>query len=367
MKKIASTTGAIGKPASLFRGFALLIQYMLWLLPVQYAFYQQSISKEVCNAMDLQHLQDFVVVAQEMNITRAAERLGMAQPPLTRIIHGLEEELGVQLFDRSKRQIALTPAGKVFLEHSTPLLSQYQEAVQLTRQVSRGEKGRLHVGFTGAAIYSILPDIVRVYSERFPDGEVVLRDLSLLSPQARMQALHEQQIDIAFLSAPPAEQGIRSEQVFECSLAVILPRTHPLAAESAVPLAALAQEAWIWSPRRKHERVCNQLLHLCQQAGFEPRIVQTAHQFHTGVSLVASGVGIMVTEAWTRGQQLMPDRVVYRPLKDVSWRVPLHMLWQASKRTPLLEAFLSVAREVSTRLANSDTTTELRDPTTKTG
>jgi DNA-binding transcriptional LysR family regulator len=163
-----------------------------------------------------------------------------------------------------------------------------------------------------------LPDIVRVYSERFPNGEVVLRDLSLLLPRARMQALHEQRIDVAFLSAPPAEQGISREQVFECPLVVILPLTHPLTRKVAVPLSALAEEAWIWSPRRKHSRVCNQLLHLCQQAGFEPRIVQTVHQFHAGVSLVASGVGIMVTEAWTRGQQLMPDRVAYRPLKDVT-------------------------------------------------
>src|SRR5947209_6194365 len=118
--------------------------------------------------MDLRHLQYFITVAEEMNITRAAERLGMAQPPLTRIIRGLEEELGVQLFDRSTRQISLTPAGKVFLKRVSLMLTQYQETVQLTQQVSRGERGQLRVGFTGAAIYSILPDIVRVYAERYP-------------------------------------------------------------------------------------------------------------------------------------------------------------------------------------------------------
>jgi DNA-binding transcriptional LysR family regulator len=309
--------------------------------------------------MDLRHLQYFVTVAEEMNITKAAERLGMAQPPLTRIIHGLEEELGVQLFDRSMRQITLTPAGNVFLERVSLMLTQYQEAVQLTQQISRGEKGRLCIGFTGAAIYSILPDIVRVYSERFPDTEIVLRDLSLLSQRARMQALHEHHIDIAFLSAPPAEQGISREQVFECPLVVILPITHPLTREVAVPLEALAEEAWIWSPRRKHARVCNQILHFCQRAGFEPRIVQTVNQFHAGVSLVASGVGIMVAEGWTRGQQLMRDRVAYRPLKDVTWRVDLQMLWRANEKTSLLEAFLRVAREVSTHIANEDRTSKV--------
>lgn len=301
--------------------------------------------------MDLQHLHYFVTVVEEMNITRAAERLGLAQPYLTRIIRGLEDDLDAQLLDRSKRQITLTPAGKVFFERVAPMLTQYQETVQLTQQVSRGEKGKLYVGFTGSAIYSILPNIVRAYTEQFPETEVVLRDLSLLSQRARLQTLHEHRIDIGFMSSPPKEEGISREQVFESPLMVILPITHPLASQEAVALEALAEEAWIWGPRRKDLRVCNQIFRLCQQAGFEPRVVQTVKQFHVGVSLVAAGVGIMVTEAWTQTRHLMSDRVVYRDLKDVAWQVDLQMLWRANEHTPLLETFLQVARDVSAQIA----------------
>jgi DNA-binding transcriptional LysR family regulator len=181
----------------------------------------------------------------------------------------------------------------------------------------------------------------------------VLRDLSLLPHRARLQALHEQRIDVAFLSSPPNERGISREQGFECPLAVILPISHPLANQETVPLEALADEDWIWGHGSKNSRICQQILHLCQQAGFEPRIVQTVNQFHAGVSLVAAGVGIMVIEAWTRAQQLMRDSVVYRPLKDITWGVGLQMLWRANESIPLLEEFLAVAREVSADISTA--------------
>nr|BBH85403.1 LysR family transcriptional regulator [Thermosporothrix sp. COM3] len=303
--------------------------------------------------MDLRHLQYFVIVAEEMNITRAAERIGIAQPPLTRLIHHLEAEVGAQLFDRSKRQIVLTEAGKVFLERVTPLLKQYQETVRLTQRVSRGEKEQLVLGYTSSVLYSILPDLVRVHRERYPSVELVLRDLAPLSFKAMVQALYEKRIDIAFMSYPPTAEGISRENLLGCPLAVLLPASHSLAAQEAIPLAALAHEPWILCANtRKKPQPCAELLEQCREAGFEPQIVQSTNQVHALVSLVAAGIGISILPAWPR---IPLDGVVCRPLQGLSLIADLQMIWSASEPTTTLQQFLQVAREVSTQALQTET------------
>ena len=227
---------------------------------------------------DLQRLRAFLIIAQEMNLTHAAEQLHMAQPNLTRLLHELEEDLGFPLFDRSnKRQLALTPAGETFLIRITPLLEQYEEAVQLAQRMSRGEAGKLVVGYATTAMLSILPAILHAYRQH-SKSELVMRDLSTRACQTQLQALRQGQIDVAFLMRPKPVPGIVQEWVSRVPLRVALPASHALAKREAIPMSTLAGEAWVFSPRSSFPRLYDDAMALCQQAGFHPRIEHIVSQ-----------------------------------------------------------------------------------------
>lgn len=298
--------------------------------------------------MELRHLRYFIAVAEEMNFTRAAERLHIAQPALTRIIHDLEKELHVLLFDRSKRQIALTAAGQGFLAQTYLVFANVEKAVRVAQQIEQGELGRLTVGFTGAAIYSVLPEIVSLYQEQFPDVNVVLHDLPM---REQLQALCEHRLDIGFALAPLFVKNIAYERLLECSMIAVLPERHVLASQARIPLSALAKESWIWFPRHLNPRYHDQNMLFCQQAGFEPRIVQETGQPHVLTSLVAAGLGVAMMSACT--QSLARRGVVYRPFQESSWRVDLQMMLREQERSRLIQEYVSVAREVCTRFSRN--------------
>jgi DNA-binding transcriptional LysR family regulator len=151
--------------------------------------------------MELRHLRYFVAVAEEMNFSRAAERLYIAQPPLTRLIHALEAELGIELFERRKRQISLTPAGEAFLDQAYVILAQCEEAVQMAQRISRGEIGQLRVGFCETAICSFLPEAIRLYEELFPGVRVLLRNMTPVRVQEQVRALQEHRLDVVIAAA----------------------------------------------------------------------------------------------------------------------------------------------------------------------
>ncbi|QBD75550.1 LysR family transcriptional regulator [Ktedonosporobacter rubrisoli] len=294
--------------------------------------------------MELRNLRHFMVVAEEMNFTRAAERLQIAQPALTRSIHNLEEELQVLLFDRSKRQIALTPAGQGFLKQAYLIFADVEAAIQIARQFDQGKLGYLAIGFTGAAIYSVLPQIVHTYQERFPEVEVVLHELSM---REQVTALSEHRLDIGFAVAPSLVENLAYERLLECSMVVVLPETHPLASRARVALAELAKEPWIWFPRKLNPHYHDQNTRLCQQAGFEPRIVQETAHPHIMASLVAAGLGVAMMSAWT--QSLKREGIVFKPLLEPSWSVDLQMMRRKQETSPLIAAFTSLAREISSK------------------
>ncbi|MDQ2713320.1 MAG: LysR family transcriptional regulator [Chloroflexota bacterium] len=294
--------------------------------------------------MELRHLRSFVAIAEEMNFTRAAQHLHISQPPLTRMIQDLEKELGVQLFDRSKRQIALTPAGKAFLEQANGILKQCDEAVSMTLRVSRGEVGQLKIGFTGTALHSGLPEIVHSYGERFPGVEVRLLELAL---PAQWQRLSEHQIDVGFAVAPGQKEGMTNEVVLKRTTVVVLPAKHPLATQKTIDLSLLTAEPWIWFPRQCNPCYHDHNLQLCRQAGFEPRIVQETNQAHVMVSLVAAGIGVALMSGFVQG--LQQRDVIYKPLNIPTPPLELCMLWRAQETSPLALSFLQIVREKSPR------------------
>ena len=277
----------------------------------------------------------------------------MAQPNLTRVIHRLEEEIGCALFDRSqKRFLALTPAGQIFLQEIEPLLAQYDHAVQVAQQVSRGDPPQLVVGYTAAAIFSVLPEILQKFQRRCRI-QVSARDMSTTGRTALIRALREGRLDVAFVLGGEHVSGIAHELVCQAPLRVVLPADHALAKLEAVPMADLSQEPWVWLPRYLYPRLHDDVMALCQQAGFHPDIKHIASQAQTMVSMVAAHAGIALVTRWSE-QGLPQQGVVYRPLAEVTYQADLQMLWRVQDTSPHIHAFLQVARSVRRRIARQE-------------
>ena len=300
--------------------------------------------------MDIRHLHAFVIIAEEMHLTRAAQRLQIAQPHVTRMLQHLEEELGFSLFDRSnKRQMTLTPAGQIFLTRITPMLEQYEETVQAALRVARGEADKLVVGCVTAAMLSgILPRAIQEFDE-VSQRELVLRDLSFQSYDGQIKVLSEHHLDALLIIRPFDETGIEHECVSKVPLMLALPSTHRLVSLEAIPLAMLADEAFVQASRQIYPRFTDEGTHLCQQAGFNPKVVRKASHLQAVLSLVASGIGIAFVTGWTP-LAIQQQDVVYRLLLDVNYQVELHLLWRKDDCSPLVQTFLQVVREVSAKL-----------------
>lgn len=293
--------------------------------------------------MELRHLRYFVAVAEELHFGRAAKRLHLVQPALSKQVFNLEEELGVQLLHRTKRRVRLTEAGRVFLEESRQVLASAERAQDAARRAARGQTGRLAVGFIGPATYSVVPEILKLFRERFPDVELALHEWTTAE---QIKRLHEEYIQVGFVRPPFGDMGLDLKTVRRDPVVIILPEGHPLASREAVPLKALEDEPLIMVPRQREPGVFDRFIALCNQAGFSPRVVQEAHQVHTIVGLVAARVG--VSFAGDPITNLRRPGVVYRPLCDPSLQLDLALARRREDPPPVLQAFLSVVEEVTT-------------------
>ena len=289
--------------------------------------------------MELRSLHYFIAVAETLNFSRAAERLYMAQPPLSQQIQRLEKEIGVQLFVRTKRSVRLTAAGEVFLQEAYRTLAQVEQAVHSAQQADHGEIGQLAIGFVGSSAYGVLPAIILAFRERFPHVELILRELTTVE---QVQALHNEQIQIGFLRPPILNATLQHLTVQQEPFLVALPVKHSLATTSPVPLAALANESFILVPAKLAPGLSHQMMEMCLQAGFQPRMVQEAVQFHVIISLVAAGLGIALVPASIHTFQ-RPD-VVYLPLQGIATQAEIQVVWQRADRSPVVRSFLEVVK-----------------------
>lgn len=299
--------------------------------------------------MELRHLHYFIAVAEELHFSRAAERLHISQPPLSQQIRALEDELGVKLFERTKRHVQLTEAGKVFLERSYLVLAQLEQAIEVTQRIGRGEVGRLAIGFVDSAMYTVLPEILRIFRERFPAVELRLHELTT---QEQIHALHQNQIDLGVVRSAIIEPGLSTECVLQESLVLALPQTHPLAAQVKVSLSVLADESFILFPAKLGPVFYEQIIQICQQAGFRPKVVQEAVQMQTIVGLVAAGMGIAFVPASM--QNFHRSGVIYRPLQEQTPQSGLYLAWRQHDSSPVIRAFLSLAQKTTQSESNRD-------------
>lgn len=292
------------------------------------------------NEIELRHLRYFLAVAEELSFSRAAERLNMAQPPLSQQIQRLEALVGHELFERRPR-VRLTAAGEALLPAARRTLAQVEQGVEATNRAARGEVGLVTVGFAASMILSVIPPVVRAFRKRFPAVDLQLREMS---SAAQVAALREGQIDAGFLREPaPVDPEIRCEAVGEEAFVAVLPPEHPLARRQEVALASLANEPFVHFPRPVAPGLYDRILALCQEAGFRPRVVQEAQEWLTIVGLVEAGVGVsLVPESF---QKLKWGEAVYRPLGNAIRKSPITLCWRAGGERPVVQAFLRTARE----------------------
>src|SRR5215217_6702653 len=279
--------------------------------------------------MELRHLRYFVVVAQEVNFTRAAQRLRIAQPALSSQIKKLEQELGVRLFERVGRGVRLTEAGHLLLEEARHHFVQIEQTVRVVQETGHGEIGRLSLGFIPAASNNILPPILR---EMMPDKAV--------------QELHDGRVDVSFSFFPLEDETVRCKVICRESLVAALPETHPLASESEVEMRALADEPFILPAQYSTPSLYGKVMDICRQAGFAPRAVQKdVGLMQTIIGLVAGEIGVALVPASLRN--LNRKGVVYREVQDLTPTVEMGVMWRRDNTRPVLTSFLQVVDDVS--------------------
>ena len=292
--------------------------------------------------MELRQLRYFCLLAEELHFGRAAKRLALTQPPLSQAIANLERELGVKLFDRTRRRVALTHAGTAFLEEARATLARAAQAIELAQRAERGEVGRLGVGYLAATAFTLLPLVLRDFARAFPGVKLELRELTIPQQHA---ALLKGDIDLAILRPPVDEAELDSEVVMSERFVAALPAAHPLCALQRVPARRLAREPFVMFPRQPGLVNHDLVMGFCLRAGFTPRVAQEANQTHTVVSLVSAGIGVALVPESTRRIGLAG--VAYRPLRE---RTPLSrtaIAWRRGESSPALSAFLDVARRVA--------------------
>ncbi len=299
--------------------------------------------------MELRHLRYFIAVAEEGHITRAAERLGMQQPPLSQRIKSIERELDVQLFHRKARGVELTDAGRVFLDKARAMLAQYEHTFEATRRTARGEQGRLCVGVTPTGpFHPFVPRVIRAFREAFPLVSLTLEEC--LSPEL-LKRLRNEQMDAAFLRTPMAEpEDLVINSLLEEPMVMALPSAHALAQnggdDAVLSLKDLAGETFIVYARQHGPGLYDATTAACLKAGFSPRLGQEAPRITSALSLVAAGLGISAVPASM--QRMIMDGVAYRRLKGPN--KPKAVLNLASRRgdsSAVVRNFLSLVRRAA--------------------
>lgn len=284
----------------------------------------------------LRQLRYFVAVAEELHFGRAAERVGIAQPPLTQQIQKLESLMGCRLFRRGRRT-ELTEAGVALLEEARRILPQVEHAVERTRRAGRGESGELRLGAPPSIMLSALPAVIRKYRERFPAVQLTLRELST---SAIEEALGRGEIDLGFLRETRPALPLVPKILFEEELVAVLPAKHPLSDRQTLALGALRAEPFVFFPRRLGGAFYDRLLSFCAGAGFVPRIVQEATQWPSVVCLVEAGLGVSLAPGCV--QRFRWKGVVYRPLRGL--HTVVSACWRADRESATASEFRRLAQ-----------------------
>jgi DNA-binding transcriptional LysR family regulator len=294
--------------------------------------------------MELRHLRYFVAVAEHGHVTRAAESLGIQQPPLSQQIKALEQELGVLLLRREPRGVELTDAGAAFLERARVILSEVERAFASTRRTARGEQGRVVVGFTSSApFHPFVPRVIRMFREASPHVSLMLEESG---SSELVQGLHNEVIDAAFIRSPVVDVvDLLVQPLLQEKMVIALPAGHPLASElsRSLELSELAHHTFILYKRPGAPGLYDSIITACRGAGFSPIVGQEAPRIISTLNLVAAGLGVSVVPESLRRLQM--DGVVYRELADsAALSAPLILACRRGENSAAVQRFIDLVR-----------------------
>ncbi len=298
--------------------------------------------------MDLRQMRYFLTVAEERNFTRAAQRLHMAQPPLTRQIHALEADLGAELFVRTPKGVSLTEAGQALMDEVPNLLALAQRAKERALLASQGQSGRLDVGIFGSGVLDVIPRILARFHAERPEVHIVLHNLT---KSEQIQALRERRITVGFNRLIPPEDDLVVETVLREPLVVALPEAHPLCKKTSLRIPELSDQPLILYPNLPIAGLAQQVMQAFVREKAIVRVEQEVEDVLTAVALVAGGFGICVTTASSTSLRL--PGVVYRPLESAYLReIELSCLYRQSDESPVLAAFVAMVRDFASQAAS---------------
>jgi DNA-binding transcriptional LysR family regulator len=289
--------------------------------------------------IDLRHLRYFLAVAETLHFSKAAQLLGIAQPPLSQQIKRLEQLLGHRLFDRTTRGVKLTLAGQLLAERARGTIEKVQDDLAQVRRLGRGEEGTLTVGFSGSVMFTDLPAAIGTYRRRYPKVELRLRESNT---SAQISALLMGTLDLAFLRDGDATEGIEISTLFEERYVAVLPVGHALAGKRSLHVRDLRNEPFILFARRMGPLAFDRTIACCEQNGFRPNIVQDAPQWPTLVRLVAAGLGVSLAPGCVANVAI--PGAVYREVR-AACRTTVDLGVKAGSASTLAGNFIEIARE----------------------
>ncbi|MCJ7995361.1 LysR family transcriptional regulator [Rhizobium cremeum] len=292
--------------------------------------------------MELRQLRYFLAVARERNFSRAAEVLHIAQPPLSRQIQQLEEELGVLLIDRSSRPLDLTEAGRFFYEQAGQILARTEHMREQTRKIGMSKRERYVIGCVGSTLYGGIPDLVRRMRRRWPDLDIEIREL--MSTE-QITALKERRIDVGFGRVRFNDREIERLTLREERLVVAFPKGHPKSLSSEpIALAELEGEPLIVYPSTPRPSFADEILNMLTEQGISPGNVEEVREIQTALGIVAAGVSSCIIPAASQRQR--PDDVCYRMIKDEKATSPIIMSFRRDDAKGRIEEIKQLIREM---------------------
>jgi DNA-binding transcriptional LysR family regulator len=289
--------------------------------------------------IELRHFRYFLAVSETLHFGRAAERLGMSQPPLSQQIRELERSLGYTLFDRTTRGVKLTKVGQFFLERVRNTLARVGDDVELARRVGRGQEGVLTIGFSGSIMFTALPKAIGRYRRMYPMVELRLQELPTAE---QIPALLNGTLDLGFLRDGEVKEDLTLEPILRESFLAVLPSRHRLAAKAVISPAQLKDEPFVLFARKMGGLAYDRTVACCEADGFRPRIVQDAPQWPTVLQLVAAGLGVSLTPACVA--KIRTSGVIFKRVRSEHW-TSVDIGRRSRLDNPTVEPFLKIARQ----------------------
>jgi DNA-binding transcriptional LysR family regulator len=295
--------------------------------------------------MELRQLRYFLQLTEELHFKKAADKLFIVQPALTKQIQGLEKDLGVVLFERNKRRVKLSLAGQFFKEKIEQVFEDLELAKNKVKLIENGVKGELKIGYVGSCIHTFLPALLSKLHDNYPEIQTYLSEMTSAS---QFSALQKGELDIAFLRNPPTHKRMGEQLIFQETFCLILPKKHILTEKTFKNMGQVAHEQFILPTKNDGDLYQQLQWSICEEAGFSPQIAHETVHGHTTIKLVEQGLGISILP--TSFKTVTNAAVKFIELKNIPQRAEITAMWQLQNVNPSLRFFLDLVLGITSHI-----------------